>query len=196
MNINMTTRSPASSDGHGKAPISDPAPQRSTNIASEHLHLLPSILEKIDRRLAILEERLLSTDTQKNKQEGFPQFLRLPIEIRLAIWELAIPRRMFTPWQDDRHIDNDPDADPSFCRSAEGLPPPSISRVCRESRFVARKRGKMFLLYQTHETKQRLSYWTWFDRAHDVVQLHRDCFYKAFGFQGGVKELLEHATQT
>lgn len=192
MNINTTTRNPDSGDGHGTTPVSDPAPQRSTNIASEHLHLLTSILEKVDRRLTILEERLLSSDTQTNERAGFPQFRRLPAEIRLAIWELAIPRRLFTPWQDHRY-DGSPHGVPRFCRSAEGLPPPSISRVCRESRSVARKRGKMFLLYQDRGMRQRFSYWTWFDGAHDVVQLREHSIPKPFGFEDGLKELLRHA---
>ncbi|KAF3766048.1 hypothetical protein M406DRAFT_68431 [Cryphonectria parasitica EP155] len=61
---------------------------------------------------------------------SFPQFVNLPYEIRAAIWEQCIPRRIIEPWHDLGPGDN------PFPRGY-----PVIAQVCREAHEVVSLHG-------------------------------------------------------
>ncbi|KAI0887508.1 uncharacterized protein GGS22DRAFT_198753 [Annulohypoxylon maeteangense] len=75
----------------------------------------------------------------------FPQFSLLPPELRIMIWEKAVPRRAISLMLDD-----DEEITP--------LPPPAIAHVCRESRGV----------YLNHYTKDPFVALGWFNHATDI----------------------------
>ncbi|KAJ5921149.1 hypothetical protein N7466_009475 [Penicillium verhagenii] len=79
---------------------------------------------------------------------SFYLFPRLPTELRLEIWRLCLPCRV---WETDLPTDegiysDEPDADGSYpCKvfstaKLNGLPP-VITRVCQEARYVAEESG-------------------------------------------------------
>ncbi|KAJ5238544.1 hypothetical protein N7468_003163 [Penicillium chermesinum] len=80
-------------------------------------------------------------------ERTFHIFPRLPTELRLEIWRLCLPYRVWdTDLPTDEAIYDEPNADGSYpCRvittaRLNGLPP-VITRVCKESRFVAQESG-------------------------------------------------------
>ncbi|KAJ6103133.1 hypothetical protein N7486_005560 [Penicillium sp. IBT 16267x] len=81
-------------------------------------------------------------------ENSFHLFPRLPTELRLQIWRLCIPCRVWDtdlPTDDGIYLD-EPNADGSYpCKvtptaKLNGLPP-VITRVCQESRNVAKESG-------------------------------------------------------
>jgi hypothetical protein len=117
---------------------------------------------------------------------SFPQFGRLPTEIRLQIWEYCLPHRVFEldrpGWPFDKR-------NPSGCfiqTSSLNRRPPVISRVCRESRDVALANGAGLVSTQqdaghptwTHEfynpTFAQDDNVAWFDPRRDVVYIDWD----------------------
>lgn len=125
----------------------------------------PSLLQQLQERIRVLEDQVKSLSTvpnnvrqpltveapqQNNEQRtnndkdappGFPQFPRLPLELRHHIWKMCIPRRKLHVFNGLNRVNS------KIPRSMKlGLPPPVISKVCRESRAVATFRGGMFRL--------------------------------------------------
>lgn len=134
----------------------------------EQLHLLTlDMLQKMDKRLTLLEDRLLPSSVEPPAQVGFPQFTKLPPEIRRMIWDTTIPSRKFRPY-DIREEKTD--------YTKFSLLPPVAAQVCRESRGVACVSGGLYLMYWAADSiSTSYEYWTWFDGSHDVLELHLDC---------------------
>lgn len=129
---------------------------------------------------------------------SFHSFMKLPQELRDAIWRECLPRRVLEiDWPDDYFLldvptECDTDSEDEGPRSR--LPklfqdcrmrrttminakPPIITRVCRESRDIALETGTMLehrALPRGHngaDLDGRVRH-QWFDRARDVVHLH------------------------
>lgn len=99
---------------------------------------------------------------------GFPQFARLPPELREMVWALAMPRRVhavachFRGWL-RKHG------------------PPALAHACRESRRVACRTGRQAAFHEVYDSGQwdrftgEATGWnrtvTWFDVRHDVLQV-------------------------
>lgn len=153
----------------------------------EQLHLLTlNMLQKMDKRLTLLEDRLLPSSVEPPAQVGFPQFAKLPPEIRRMIWDTSIPSRKFRPF-DYREEDTD--------HTKFSLLPPVAAQVCRESRGVACVSGGMYLMYWEPTSRYTsFEYWTWFDGSHDVLELHLDCVHKIGKRKlKGLKKMLRRA---
>lgn len=135
----------------------------------EQIQLLTlNMLQKIDQRLTLLEDRLLLGSAEPPAQVGFPQFTKLPPEIRRMIWDRSIPSRKFRPFDYLREEDT--------YHAKFTLLPPVAAQVCRESRRVACVSGGMYLMcWEIQPTSTVWEYWTWFDGSHDVLELHLDC---------------------
>ncbi|ROV97933.1 hypothetical protein VSDG_04935 [Cytospora chrysosperma] len=91
----------------------------------------------------------------------FPQFQRLPKEIREMIWALSIPRRAYANREHRSNFGN------------TALPAPAITQVCTESRAVALRHGLFFPVPQTWSStasNYRIC-WSWFSPALDVLRL-------------------------
>ncbi|CAM1501696.1 Fc.00g036800.m01.CDS01 [Cosmosporella sp. VM-42] len=151
-------------DASGSQDGNDHPPQTPPKATAEQLQLL-NLLQKIDQRLESVEARLGNLELRDHKQQvqqGFPQFSRLPIELRRRIWDMSIPQRKLR-----HHYINRPAAANIRPVPITGLSPPIASRVCRESRLVACYRGGIFPLFKSFKCR----YWTWFDGTHDVLEL-------------------------
>ncbi|KAK3940406.1 hypothetical protein QBC46DRAFT_385304 [Diplogelasinospora grovesii] len=101
---------------------------------------------------------------------GFPKFSALPPELRILIWEEVHGRepgvvldmeRVESETQDEDGMDFAP-------------PPPVLSRVCRESRSVALRTGRSFVLtyeWRCERTgRKTASLRTWFDGSRDLLR--------------------------
>lgn len=153
-------------------------------------HLMLSLLQKMDQRLSLIEDHLVPSvkDQKDAKATGVTQFSDLPLEIRLDIWELAIPRRKLRPLPGD--------SPKPLYREPNSYGPPVIAGVCQESRAVALKRGGMYLLHSedhTDDDECHVGWWTWFDGAHDLLDLHAACLPGKPWMPKGLMEILEQA---
>lgn len=151
---------------------------------------LAPIIHKIDRQLKIVEEKLdhLLHSTRPTTAR-FSKFTDLPTELRLRIWDLAIPMRKLR-----HHAGDSVTGTEAFRKlSTTGLRPPAISQVCRESRSVALRRGRMFQMHRWHTHQEKnIYYWTWFDGSHDILELENpEC--PISSDEGECLELLRHA---
>ena len=168
------------SDRNGIA--SNEGVQMPTAATPEQLQALTlELLQRMDKRLALLESRLPVTNSpehQKAQQPAFPKFNRLPPELRRNIWVACLPRRKL------RIFDPRNARSRGYLRKSRlGLPPPVVSQVCRESRAVAERTGGMNRLaykqsYWSHGGLWRNYpplYWTWFDGVRDVLELDISC---------------------
>lgn len=136
-------------------------PQKSV---SENLQEIQNMLERIQRIQILQEHRIVELGRQlesyRQRQAKFAQFSRLPPELRRRIWELAIPSQVFRPF---RYLE------PSYLEW-KSLPPPTISRVCREARHVAYQHGGVY----RHEFLTPI-FWTWFSGRRDILDLSPYC---------------------
>ncbi|OTA65184.1 hypothetical protein K449DRAFT_403793 [Hypoxylon sp. EC38] len=109
----------------------------------------------------------------------FPQFMRLPPEIRFMIWDLALPRKMLCLEEVDRDIEEHNFASYQF---VSHLPPPSVAQVCRESRTVACRTGRLMpirnaIVYPSNPLWPGnmmdwcRTQWAWFDPRLDSLYL-------------------------
>ncbi|GJC83094.1 hypothetical protein ColLi_05932 [Colletotrichum liriopes] len=126
-----------------------------------------SLLEKIARSQRVLEKRLDAMErllAHKGPAPYFPQFRRLPPEIRQRVWSLAIPTRILRPSRR-----NSKNHDILLMR------PPAIAGACREARAIATRNGRIVpLTYDTANAEnptRTIRYW--FDSSHDVLELDR-----------------------
>ncbi|OTB16417.1 hypothetical protein K445DRAFT_101004 [Daldinia sp. EC12] len=91
-----------------------------------------------------------------SSHQSFPQFPRLPTEIRRLIWLHALPRgriQLFAknvPWENWR------------------LLPPVVAHVCRESREVALN----YSVVRGFPTAEDVDTTTWFIGSRDILELH------------------------
>lgn len=110
------------------------------------------------------EQRIIQLGHQlesyRERQAEFAHFSRLPPELRRHIWRLAIPPQIFRPF---RYLE------PSHLER-KSLPPPTISRVCREARQVAYMQGALY----RHDFLAPV-FWTWFSGRRDVLDLSSYC---------------------
>ncbi|KAL7940513.1 hypothetical protein V8C42DRAFT_337343 [Trichoderma barbatum] len=80
----------------------------------------------------------------ETQSTAFPQFALLPVELRLAIWFYCLPHRVVQ--RDDPYMVQrlrEEDKCWSVRPSLKNAAPPRIASVCRESRQVAMRWGKM-----------------------------------------------------
>ncbi|KAK5998821.1 hypothetical protein PT974_01204 [Cladobotryum mycophilum] len=129
------------------------------------LQLMKKQLEQfqaqMETRLAIQERHITELHgflSQHQPTGQFPQFRRLPPEIRQMIWDLALPCRKLRPtrffkfWSEDLE-----------CQS---FAPPTVAHACREARRVARRNGGLYCQNTTYANS-----WTWFDGSRDILDL-------------------------
>ncbi|KAK1464291.1 hypothetical protein CMEL01_13052 [Colletotrichum melonis] len=85
---------------------------------------------------------------------GFPQFCRLPMELRKIIWQMTLPdSRVFEPYD----IEHRP-------RLRKRFEPPAILAVCKESRKVANEHGTFIFGWE-----KSIGESVWFNPKKDVV---------------------------
>ncbi|KAL6900235.1 hypothetical protein GGI43DRAFT_64355 [Trichoderma evansii] len=131
---------------------------------SENLKEIQDMIERIHQIQTLQKKRIIELGRQlesyREKQAQFAQFSRLPPELRRQIWELTIPSQIFRPF---RYLE------PSYLEW-KSLPPPTISRVCREARHVAYQHGALY----RHEFLAPI-FWTWFSGQRDILDLSPYC---------------------
>jgi hypothetical protein len=102
---------------------------------NDHAISPEGVRERYHRRLTIVKEAAMEAIVP------FPQFLRLPVEIRLMIWKYSLPGpRVLTVTKIDI-----PHPDKLHFREDDNPPNPGMLCVCRESRSVALERFKLCL---------------------------------------------------
>ncbi|KAK2007985.1 hypothetical protein LZ32DRAFT_33339 [Colletotrichum eremochloae] len=124
-----------------------------------------SLLEKIARSQRVLEERVGAIEKLLGHQgpaPSFPQFRRLPPELRHRIWSLVIPTRVLRLSRQT-----------SKKHAALPMSPPAIAGVCREARAVATRNGGIVSLEYDAANPENPARTTrhWFDSCHDVLEL-------------------------
>ncbi|ROW05924.1 hypothetical protein VPNG_08007 [Cytospora leucostoma] len=133
--------------------------------------------EERDRRQQLFEERVLSElDDLRGRLRAldatspatFPQFQRLPKEIKQMIWALTIPRRAHKIVRED--IDSTDDDDDYFAKNM--FKSPAITQVCAESRAVALRHGQCHTIRQCWPWDQETrTSWHWFFPELDILIL-------------------------
>lgn len=111
----------------------------------------------------------------------FPQFRKLPPEIRNLVWGFTIPRRILVVNDLQKRIDGEEWYEYHFRRR---LSPPKTAQVCQESRAVARKTGRLVRIengktlwgfYGLGGRFRRMdsakTQWSWFDPSRDSLLL-------------------------
>ncbi|KAK1585637.1 uncharacterized protein LY79DRAFT_262055 [Colletotrichum navitas] len=126
-----------------------------------------SLLEKIAQSQRVLEGRLDAIERLLGQQKPapyFPQFRRLPPELRHRIWSLAIPTRVLRL---SRRA--------SKKHTTLHMSPPAIAQACREARAVAtRNGGNVYLKHDTANPESPIRTTRhWFDSCQDVLELDR-----------------------
>lgn len=112
---------------------------------------------------ALLTETQLSQALIHNPLPRFLPFTRLPPEIRIMIWDLAIPKGQLRLQMkcychpDDRIISFPP-----------SLLPPAVAQVCRESRAVACRSG-IIVSFECPNCSEELK--SWYDSGRDKVSM-------------------------
>ncbi|KAL6797731.1 hypothetical protein GGI42DRAFT_329701 [Trichoderma sp. SZMC 28013] len=124
------------------------------------LEEIQHVIEKLQRVQLLQEHRITELERQLKSHNGsvaeFPYFSRLPPELRCLVWELALPVQIFRPF---RYLQ------PSFLEWSSVIPP-TISRVCREARYVTHSQGALYC----HEFLAPMS-WAWFNGHKDILDL-------------------------
>ncbi|KAF9871377.1 hypothetical protein CkaCkLH20_11024 [Colletotrichum karsti] len=123
-----------------------------------------SILEgRVDSMEKMLSQPVVSSHSPSSQPTSFPQFRRLPPEIRHRVWSLALPTRALRLRKS---------TESAF---VPALLPPAVAETCREARDVATLHGGMVSLTNLSCSSQKhvRTYWTWFDGRHDVLELER-----------------------
>lgn len=133
-----------------------------------------ALLEKIaqsqrilERRVDAMEKTLLQAATAGAAAEppadaSFPQFQRMPPEIRHRIWAMAIPTRALRLRKSGKS------------GPVSKLLPPAVAQTCREARAVAATDGGMVsLTIPDPKGGVPTTDWAWFDGRRDVLELER-----------------------
>ncbi|KAH9890163.1 hypothetical protein F4778DRAFT_752846, partial [Xylariomycetidae sp. FL2044] len=126
-------------------------------------------------------QRYVEAHLNNNEPPAFPQFRRLPAEIRSMIWECTTPRRVL----EIRHVEAEEDWPNSLGLSSNSMelafwpnyPPPVASSVCRESRAVVLRGGRVrggasTIWLQKKRQHTYTKEWSWFDPNRDVLFLN------------------------
>ncbi|UKZ60844.1 uncharacterized protein TrAtP1_002112 [Trichoderma atroviride] len=141
----------------------DPSSQYQKLVA-ESLQEMQETVKRFQNIQIVQEQRIIELGRQlesyRQRQAEFAPFSRLPPELRRHIWRLAIPSQVFRPF---RYLE------PSHLQR-KSLPPPTISRVCREARQVAYLQGTLY----RHDFLAPV-FWTWFSGRRDVLDLSSYC---------------------
>ncbi|KAH8200742.1 hypothetical protein TruAng_005131 [Truncatella angustata] len=117
----------------------------------------------------------------------FPQFRRLPVEIRGMIWGQALPQRILTIEETVNktlNIETMAIMKWSQYRFSPRLRPPAVAQACRESRAVACKAGQLVPLrnpqayaclngsiHRHSHMGVRKTQWSWFDPDRDSLRI-------------------------
>ncbi len=101
-----------------------------------------------------------STDTEV----CFKYFGKLPLELRLIIWDMALPSRIIDMFVGESEPDN--------VSVLVSFKQPTIAKVCYESRELALRRGSMVFL-KTSQPRDTMGSWTWFDSRHDTLRVNQ-----------------------
>ncbi|KAI0181500.1 hypothetical protein GGR52DRAFT_583899 [Hypoxylon sp. FL1284] len=112
----------------------------------------------------------------------FPQFGKLPAELRFLIWRFALPRRVFEIRREtvsikqdgEVNVSKDLDHDPWRVRNSDLvavlLAPPALLSVCREARRLALRAGSWKWVGSCPRGAERVSRLaTWFDPSTDTL---------------------------
>lgn len=127
--------------------------------------------------------------------QTFPQFRRLPPEIRWMIWTYCLPCRV-VQMHDSAHQRFQSSRFQKRIRTAPAMSakPPLIAQVCRESRAFAQMHGRV----------EKTAFWNtpvWFNRSTDTIHIDEDS-YRKFGrredddgedVEPGLQELVEYS---
>jgi hypothetical protein len=148
-------------------------------VFKEELQAASKLAQKEARR-AIRAEMLLLL-RQSSCAPRFPQFSRLPVEIRCMIWNFAIPCGIVHLVE---HRLTAIDAGWCVWSCKQKQTPPAITQVCREARTVACRTGALVPLKcpSKNEFEWPSSFaieWTWFDPTRDTL------FFSFYSHQGG-----------
>jgi len=121
---------------------------------------------------------------------SFPQFLQLPPEIRIQIWELCLPRRVLdidlpdVYATDPAHFSNEDDYDIfqlmcqfRHCHVKRNVEPPILLRVCQETRDIVLRNGH----YIDSPSYDRCIPRLWVQPKRDVLNLNWDSRYDMDG---------------
>lgn len=127
-----------------------------------------------------LLRRTLDSSVSGQVPHVFPQFQRLPFEIRCMIWEWATPSKILEV-RDNLHIESHPDI--IVFQFVGNCSPPVTAQVCRESRDLACRTGKIVSLQYCIPNGLREAVpgapWgrersAWFDSHRDSLYLRTD----------------------
>lgn len=135
-----------------------------------------AIVEALNSQTRVLRNEIRSLRRVMDYQaRPFHQFRNLPIEIRLMIWDLALPRRMVC-FKESFDVDPLQNLSVHYELVSQVLPP-SVAQVCRESRAVACQYGKLSSTRNVKRqpgsihTEKMPPSWAWFDPSRDSIFL-------------------------
>lgn len=134
--------------------------------------------------------RIVDSNISGQVPHAFPQFQRLPIEVRRMIWEWATPGKILEVRQYN-HVEFTPH-NLTF-EFVGNCSPPATAQICRESRDVACRRGKLVSLDDSPLTPGNgpepvylgqdcpvaswgRKRWAWFDSYKDSLYLRTEEF--------------------
>ncbi|KAK9422644.1 hypothetical protein SUNI508_00507 [Seiridium unicorne] len=131
--------------------------------------------------VALKEARALRGEVQLLRQQmscnpRFPQFLRLPPEIRCIIWDFALPQNLVRI-TDDHWVIHDKEWFGWKYDNRHAAP--AVAHVCREGRSIARRTGAMIPVTKIRSASDDYSdtlpcyetEWSWFDSTRDALHL-------------------------
>jgi hypothetical protein len=101
---------------------------------------------KVLRRDIRTLRHTLSSCLSSQSSHAFPQFQKLPIELRCMVWEWATPGKILEIQELACEVDEDGDFSIPEFRFVGNRSPPATAQVCRESRAVACRLGKLLSL--------------------------------------------------
>jgi hypothetical protein len=136
-------------------------------------------MEHLRRETAHLRSELYTLRRQIDLTWHFPQFRSLPAEIRILIWDLALPTRTIAIVSS--HPGRPTSGGLSWYKFEAKYQPPAIANVCREARKVAFRRGALLGLENSlHRGRLPMFQpkgttcareWSWFDPSRDTIRL-------------------------
>ncbi|KAI0884787.1 uncharacterized protein GGS22DRAFT_164343 [Annulohypoxylon maeteangense] len=137
--------------------------------ASANQSRVESMNDSVSAQMSALRAEVQALRRTISQTPRFPQFRRLPAEVRFMIWDLALPRRMVglkeSFGNDTEEFDN-----PRY-EFISKLPPPSVAQVCRESRAIACQSGRLVSIRNSpvYLPSCLRVQWTWFDSSRDSL---------------------------
>ncbi|KAM0810399.1 hypothetical protein AB5N19_10748 [Seiridium cardinale] len=131
--------------------------------------------------VALREARALRGEVQLLRHQmscspRFPQFSRLPPEIRCIVWDFALPQNLLRITGDHWVFD---DKEWFGWKYEHRHAAPAVTQVCREGRSIARRTGAMIPVTRIRSASDDDSdtlpcyetEWSWFDCTRDVLYL-------------------------